>query len=124
MLVQIQISPGELFDRITILQIKKNYAAGDPDKLNNISHELEMLLSVAPPMENVSQLIVELRNVNHNIWVVEEGLRHFEKFNNFGPAFIALARLAYLNNNQRFRIKTQLNKIFDSELVEEKIYGV
>lgn len=130
MLITIPISAAELFDKITILEIKERYAQGFPDKLANVQKELGSLKQLIPTLPDpsllpaVEQLVNKLRVLNHNIWVVEEGLRHLEKFNNFSSLFILLARQAYINNDQRFQVKKALNDIFKSEVVEEKIYGV
>jgi hypothetical protein len=125
MSIQAPISVGELFDKITILEIKEIYARGDEQKLANVRKELELLRQLVPMEPRLPQgLIDDLRRVNHNIWVVEEALRQFEAFGNFTQTFIMNARQVYSNNDKRAAIKKQINNMFNSEITEEKVYTV
>lgn len=123
--IQAPISVGELFDKITILEIKEVYARGDEQKLANIKKELSLLRELIPTEAKISMDVInELRRVNHNIWIVEEALRQFEAFNNFTQTFIMNARQVYTNNDRRSLIKRQINAAYNSEIIEEKVYGV
>jgi hypothetical protein len=123
--VLIETSPGELIDKITILEIKAE-RIGDPDKLRNVLNELEALRGVRDreivPSDALSKLTVELRTVNERIWKVEDELRNCERVGDFGPAFVELARSVYKNNDHRAALKRTINERLRSRIVEEKSY--
>jgi hypothetical protein len=123
--VLIETSPGELIDKITILEIKAE-RIGDPDKLRNVLNELEALRGVRDreivPSDALSKLTVELRTVNERIWKVEDELRNCERVGDFGPAFVELARSVYKNNDHRAALKRTINELLRSRIVEEKSY--
>jgi len=109
--IPIEISPGELLDKITILQIK-NERIRDTAKLRNVRAELAALTAACeqslPPSEEVSALTVELKEVNVAIWDAEDSLRASEKAQRFDTAFIELARTVYWSNDRRAAIKRHI----------------
>jgi tetratricopeptide (TPR) repeat protein len=123
--ISVEIAPGELIDRITILQIK-NERITDARKLANVQRELAALEAVKtatlPSTEQLEELTRGLRSVNETLWQVEDDIRACERNADFGPDFIALARSVYKQNDRRFALKRQINELFGSELVEEKEY--
>ncbi len=124
--VRIEISPGELVDRITILEIKKDRMR-DEAKLKNVRQELEMLVAdrdkAFASSGRIAELSDELRKVNEQLWVVEDDIRDCERQKDFGEGFIRLARSVYRLNDQRASLKKQLNLLLDSSIMEEKSYA-
>jgi len=120
------IAVGELFDKITILEIKASRIT-DKTKLLNVTRELSILKSVADASleldAEVEGIVDKLRLVNSQLWDVEDKIRECERNNDFGTVFIKLARSVYCHNDQRALLKKQLNKLTGSELVEEKSYA-
>jgi len=119
------ISAGELVDKITILRVKAE-RIGDPVKIANVSKELLLLEAIAeehlPAGEAMERLTAELMAVNAALWDVEDGKRDCERRQDFGPAFVALARRVYIENDQRAAIKRAINDLSGSDIVEEKSY--
>ncbi|PTS89183.1 MULTISPECIES: DUF6165 family protein [unclassified Caulobacter] len=119
------ISAGELVDKITILRVKAE-RIGDPVKIANVSKELLLLEAIAlehlPAGEPMERLTAELTAVNAALWDVEDGKRDCERRQDFGPAFVALARRVYIENDQRAAIKRAINDLSGSEIIEEKSY--
>ncbi len=122
MKVEIEVSIGELYDKITILRIKKERIT-DADKLHNIKKELQYLenkvLNNDPIVENLTK---ELFEVNSKLWDIENNKRRCESENNFGWGFIQLARDVYFYNDKRAEIKRKINIHTNSDVVEEKQY--
>ena len=123
---QVPISWGELFDKITILQIKLENIT--PKKaLKNVEQELKKLQSIStqgcPQTMETIQLEGELRQINQQLWDIEDKIRDKERANSFDDEFIQLARSVYITNDERSRIKRIINDILGSELVEEKSYA-
>jgi len=125
MSVLIEVSYGELIDKITILEIKAAQVK-DPIKLNNVQHELKKLISVLQgqirPDAGLDELTAQLSRVNGTLWNVEDRLRDKERDKEFDGNFIELARSVYKLNDERARIKRDLNTMLKSEVVEEKNY--
>jgi tetratricopeptide (TPR) repeat protein len=123
--IMVGIAPGELFDKIAILEIKSRRFT-DPVKLSNVRSELAALTSAkdqsAGTSPQLDQLIRELQLVNERLWDIEDLLRLLEKNQDFGPAFIELARSVYRENDRRAAIKRQINGLLGSEFIEEKSY--
>ena len=115
------ISVGELFDKISILEIKQQFAS-DQEKLQNIKNELAKLSELKPNASIPEHLLKDLKEVNLKIWKTEERIRFLEASKNFGDEFIFCARLIYTTNDQRADIKRKINIITSSEIVEEKIF--
>ena len=124
--MKIEVSNGEILDKITILVIKSKMIT-DPIKLKNINNELDELkpfLDVVGYVSNstVNSLVKELESVNEKLWNVEDKLRDKERSKQFDDEFIKLARDVYFTNDERARIKKHLNEVTNSKLVEEKSY--
>jgi len=118
MKISVPISVGELIDKITILEIKGEKIK-DEEKLENINHELEELSSIMKDDEYKSQL----KSINEKIWDIEDRVRDCERKGDFGKEFIETARSVYKFNDERARIKYEINKKFNSSIVEEKSYS-
>ena len=121
-IINVPISVGELIDKITILEIKKDKLKNL--KLKNILKELSFLRAV---LEKNSILIpdeiyFQLKTINLKLWDIEDKIRIKEKNKEFDNEFIELARSVYLNNDRRSETKKELNIIFNSEIIEEKSY--
>ena len=124
--MKIEVSNGEILDKITILVIKSKKIT-DPTKLKNINNELDELkpfLDIVNYESNsmVNSLVKELELVNEKLWNVEDKLRDKERSKQFDDEFIKLARDVYFTNDERSRIKKNLNEVTNSKLVEEKSY--
>ena len=121
--VKVEISPGELIDKITILEIKARRLS-DPGQKFNVSTELEGLTTARdkalPATEALDDLTDRLREVNEDLWAVEEDLRGCEASGDFGPGFVALARTVYQLNDGRAALKRRINLLLGSRLMEEK----
>lgn len=120
-----EISPGELFDKITILEIK-NEQISDPKKLVNVKKECQILTATRDKnivmSDELSGLLSDLKSVNKTLWVIEDDIRDCERNKNFGPKFIELARGVYIENDKRAMIKNKINQSLNSNLFEEKSY--
>ena len=123
--ILIPISPGELLDKITILQIKAE-RIGDPAKVANVKTELEMLSRVWDDAVHedteISALAAELKSVNEALWEIEDDIRDEERNKRFGERFIELARAVYVTNDERANAKKKVNLHLNSTIVEEKSY--
>ena len=123
---QVPISWGELFDKITILQIKLENLTSK-NALENVEQELKKLQSIltqnGPKTMETIQLEGELRQINQQLWGIEDKIRDKERANSFDDEFIQLARSVYITNDERSRIKRKINELLGSELVEEKSYA-
>ena len=123
MIVMAPISVGELIDKITILSIKAERLT-DPKKQLNVSNELIKLKEIESSLKipNIQELYKQLYFVNSELWYIEDSKRQCEKDQNFGPMFIEYARNVYIKNDERARIKNEINKLVGSSIVEEKSY--
>jgi hypothetical protein len=123
--ILVPVSFGELLDKIAILQIKSERMS-DPTKLANVRKELDALsatwLEHAAAQIPVIELRAALKAVNERLWVIEDDIRICEKRQDFGAEFIRLARAVYFENDERARIKKDLNQALGSAYVEEKSY--
>lgn len=121
----VSVSPGELLDKITILEIKSERMA-EPDKLVNVRTELALLRDAwagsVREDETVDSLHTQLKKVNETLWEIEDDIRAKERAGEFDQGFIELARSVYLTNDRRSQIKKKLNLFLGSLLVEEKSY--
>ncbi len=126
MSVLVPVSWGEIVDKITVLEIKAERLA-DPAKLANVTKELGELVAIRDQHfrdhEGLERLAGELKSVNERLWVIEDDIRDCERAKNFGDAFVALARSVYITNDDRARVKRQINDLLGSDLVEEKSYA-
>ena len=116
------ISIGELIDKITILEIKKIYMTNI--KLKNVDKELELLSFILKEkkIKVDINLINSLREVNNNLWKIEDKIRLKEHNKEFDDEFIDIARSVYKENDKRASIKKEINYKYNSELIEEKSY--
>jgi hypothetical protein len=116
------ISIGELVDKITILEIKLAKTS-DAIKLANVERELDALLELYRSLDiDVTALKSELREINSQLWVIEDAKRQHERNQVFDAAFVQLAREVYLKNDIRAAIKKNINLLTNSNIIEEKIY--
>ena len=126
MSIKIELSIGELLDKISILQIKAE-RIDDPSKVKNINKELDVLMSLwnySPYSDtNLSSEINELKNINEALWDIEDKIRDKERNQLFDKDFIELARSVYFTNDKRAEIKRVINSKTGSELIEEKSYS-
>ncbi|MFV2059420.1 MAG: DUF6165 family protein [Gammaproteobacteria bacterium] len=126
MALKVDISFGELLDKITILQIKSERIS-DAAKLQNIHHEMELLQSIWEKSEEVKIdikfEIYELKAINEKLWDIEDDIRDKELKKEFDKDFIELARAVYVTNDKRADFKRKINVKLNSELVEEKSYA-
>tara|TARA_S200000501_G_scaffold284950_1_gene269258 strand:+ start:602 stop:991 length:390 start_codon:yes stop_codon:yes gene_type:complete len=116
------ISMGELFDKITILKIKKDMIKGD--KLKNINKELYYLEEVVKNNKLIidAKLFNNLKKINKTLWGIEDEIRIKESKKEFDEKFIELARSVYKENDKRASVKKEINYKYDSIFVEEKSY--
>lgn len=125
-MITIEIAPGELIDKITILEIKLSMIS-DPEKLQNIRSEYESLVKVMtrtiPRNLELAAMKDELKAVNLAIWRVEDDIRDHERRQDFGASFIELARAVYKTNDRRAALKRKINQLLDSPIFEEKSYA-
>ena len=125
MSILIPVSAGELLDKLTILQIKKERII-DPKKLENIEKELDQLKMVVSQQLTLTveldSLVQQLQEVNESLWEIEDEIRTLERKNEFGEQFISLARSVYRTNDRRADLKYRINDLLGSDLVEEKSY--
>jgi len=126
MTILIQVSPGELIDKMTILEVKLDHMS-DPAKLANVRREHDMIKQTfrdnVADTPTLAKLIVELKATNLALWTIEDDIRDHERKGNFGESFVALARSVYRTNDQRSAIKRRINILLDSAIVEEKSYS-
>lgn len=123
--IMIEVGPGELIDKITILRIKSERMS-DEAKLANVRHELAVLDAARNAnLEDSAELrsLEEgLKAVNEALWVIEDDIRQCEADKDFGPTFIELARSVYKQNDKRAALKKEINVLTGSRIVEEKSY--
>lgn len=126
MALKVEVSVGELLDKITILEIKSERIA-DQAKLANVARELESLRRTwaDSPLSShdLTRQIAHLKQINEALWDIEDGIRRKEAAQQFDDEFIGLARAVYHQNDQRAAVKKEINTLLGSELVEEKSYA-
>ena len=124
--ISVEVSPGELIDKITILEIKRERIE-DAKKLENVKREWGTLTTARDetikPSDELDGLTAELREANERLWEIEDDIRHCERQNEFSDKFIELARGVYKNNDNRSQIKRRINELLGSRLIEEKSYA-
>ena len=120
-----EISAGELFDKISILEIKKNKIK-DKNKRNIILKELSSLKKTASKniekSKSIIKLYKKLKSINLKLWKIEDDIRDCERKNNFDSKFIKLARAVYFTNDERSRVKNKINSLTKSNISEVKSY--
>ena len=120
-----EISAGELFDKISILEIKLEKIQ-DKNDLKEINKEYIILKNVKnlnmKPSDKIEKLFKEIKKVNKKLWKIEDDIRICENKKDFSKMFIELARNVYFNNDKRAKIKSEINKILGSNIKEIKQY--
>ncbi len=123
-MILVEVSIGEMLDKLTILSIKKNRIS-DAEKLVHIEKEYDILKERSKhylDSKEVSDLFDELIEVNSKLWIIEDDLRDLESQRRFDDEFVQKARLVYMTNDLRFKIKNQINQITNSGVQEQKGY--
>lgn len=123
--IHVPISPGELVDKITILQIKSERMT-DAAKVANVRVELKLLEDTwrasSHGKQDISAEWTALKGINEKLWVIEDDIRDKERARQFDAKFIELARAVYFINDERAAVKRQINAKLGSRIVEEKSY--
>ena len=124
--IKVDIAPGELIDKITILQIKSERIS-DAAKLVNIQAELQTLTTsrddAIEASSDLDGLTAKLKTVNETLWDIEDDIRDCERGGDFGQTFIDLARAVYKTNDVRADLKRQINTLLGAAFLEEKSYA-
>jgi transcriptional regulator of nitric oxide reductase len=123
--IHVPVSPGEVLDKITILEIKSERMS-DPEKVANVRVELALLQETWREFirddDVIRGLHAQLKEVNEALWEIEDDIRDKERAKEFDERFIELARAVYVTNDRRSRVKKELNLHLGSEIIEEKSY--
>lgn len=123
--ILVPVSPGEVLDKITILEIKSERMT-DPTKVANVRVELELLretwTQAVQEDDVVRRLHDALKEINEKLWEIEDDIRDKERVREFDERFIELARAVYFTNDRRSQVKKELNLHLGSQIVEEKSY--
>lgn len=124
--IKVPISPGELVDKITILEIK-SARMSDPAKVANVRVELTMLQDTwrtsVYASHDIAAQWAALRAINEKLWEIEDDIRDKERVRTFDQEFIELARAVYITNDERAAVKRDINTRLGSKIVEEKSYA-
>lgn len=121
---QVPLSWGELIDKITILEIKVTRLPAEQARLN-AAKELTLLREIAGPVlaaPETAALVARLKALNEALWEIEDRIRDHERSGNFDSGFVELARSVYRHNDERGRMKRDINLALGSGLIEEKSY--
>jgi hypothetical protein len=123
--IHVPVSPGEVLDKITILEIKSERMS-DPEKVANVKIELGLLQETwaSSVRENsvINDLHTQLKKINEALWEIEDDIRDKERAKEFDERFIELARSVYFTNDRRSQVKKDLNLHLGSQIIEEKSY--
>ena len=120
--MQIEVSNGEIADKLAIIEIKLERIKDDL-KLANLHKEYEILNNaVAAIIDKKHPLYLDLYNINNQLWDIEDHIRDLERAKNFGDDFIQTARSVYFINDKRSDVKRKINELTGSNLTEEKSY--
>lgn len=122
--MKIEVSNGEILDKLTILHLKLAFIS-DKKKLVNVRKEADELNPIATDMfqeygKDLRDLYEELAEINYKLWYIEDWIRDFEKRECFGEDFVEIARSVYITNDKRSAVKKKINILTNSNLVEEK----
>ena len=124
--ISIPVSPGELLDKITILEIKAKQIS-DKKKLSNVESELKLLNQIWQESrfnsKDLQQLKQQLKANNQSLWDIEDRIRIKESKKEFDEEFIELARSIYIQNDRRAATKKSINQQLGSSIIEEKSYA-
>ena len=124
--MKVEVSNGELLDKLTILELKLTNIA-DVQKLSNIQKEHDELSPLADQLfdsygEELKNLYKKLTEINSELWTIEDDIRECERNKDFGSDFVSLARAVYFTNDKSSDVKKAINLLTDSGFVEEKSY--
>ena len=124
--MKVEVSNGELLDKLTILELKLSNIS-DVQKLTNIQKEHDELNPLAGQLfdsygEKLKDLYKQLAEINSELWTIEDDIRECERNKDFGSDFVSLARAVYFTNDKRSEVKKLINILTGSDLVEEKSY--
>jgi hypothetical protein len=123
--IHVPVSPGEVLDKITILEIKSE-RMNDPEKVANVRTELALLqetwASAVSRDQVIDDLHDQLKKINETLWEIEDDIRDKERVKEFDERFIELARQVYFTNDRRSQVKKELNLHLGSLIIEEKSY--
>jgi hypothetical protein len=123
--IKVPVSPGEVLDKITILEIKSERMS-DPEKVANVQVELALLqetwAETISDTDVIQSLHAKLKEINEALWEIEDDIRDKERAKEFDERFIKLARAVYVTNDRRSQVKKELNLHLGSEIIEEKSY--
>ena len=123
--IHVPVSPGEVLDKITILEIKSERMS-DPEKVANVRVELKLLEETWAANirddEMIRDLHAQLKEINEALWEIEDDIRDKERAKEFDERFIELARAVYFTNDRRSEVKKKLNLHLGSQIIEEKSY--
>jgi len=124
--IEVDISPGEFLDKLTILRIKTERVV-DPEKAVNVRREHSLLQDrfdeAVERTPQLDALVLRLEDVNRMLWDIEDAIREKERAKTFDQEFIEIARSVYMQNDRRAAIKREINELLGSSLVEEKSYS-
>ena len=123
-MIKIPVSVGEIIDKLSILHVKQLKISNE-EKLEYVNKEFELLYNISSYYLNnqeIENLYHQLVEINKKLWDIEDKLRVIESENNFDSTFIELARKVYFTNDERFRLKNEINLITSSEIREMKDY--
>tara|TARA_B100001287_G_scaffold62496_2_gene50611 strand:- start:32775 stop:33161 length:387 start_codon:yes stop_codon:yes gene_type:complete len=124
--MKVEVSIGELLDKLTILELKLSNIS-NKEKLLNISKEYNELHPLSNKLFNkygdpLKTLYFELSKINGELWKIEDDIRECERMKDFGKVFVSLARAVYFTNDKRSEVKKSINLLTESGFVEEKSY--
>ena len=123
--ILVPVSPGEVIDKITILEIKQKFIR-EESKLKNINLECHLLMEIFnknfSSVNGIEELKGKLKDINLKLWKIEDDIRDYERNKKFNEEFINLARSVYITNDERSQIKKEINLLLNSDLIEEKSY--
>ena len=120
--MKIEVSNGEIVDKLTIIEIKLKHI-NDKNKIKNLQTEFEILNdAVAKIINKEHNFYKELLKINQELWNIEDCIRDLEQDKDFGKEFVKVARAVYFTNDKRSEIKRQINEFTGSKLAEEKSY--
>jgi hypothetical protein len=122
--MKIEVSTGEILDKFSILIIKRSNI-NDDAKLDNVQKEMDELRPIFNELTKDKKIFtkyVDLAEVNKRLWDIEDEIRECERYKDFGDRFIELARSVYITNDERAKIKKEINLLTNSGIVEEKSY--
>ena len=126
MSIRIEVAPGEIIDKLTILEIKRE-RIGDEAKRKTVVHEWDVLTrdldGAVQKTAELDALRAKLKEINLKLWVIEDDIRDCERAKDFGAKFVELARAVYFTNDDRAAVKRQINEMLGSAIMEEKSYA-